>query len=111
MKTMEFHIPETMAGLDKLIRNNSIEGALSLKTKELIALSLAVHAGNSDCALMQLREALQAGASDDEICETVEVAVMMGGRPSLVTGSDVVAAMSELSREDCPQLLYDHLSD
>ncbi len=55
------------------------EGALSLKTKRLMALAIAVQAGCKDCMISQTAHALRLGALSSEILEACSVAISMGG--------------------------------
>lgn len=74
-------------------------GALSSAHKELIALAIGI-AGHCDgCIAFHVHDALKAGASHDEIVETIGVAVMMGGGPSMVFGSDALSALDEFEAE------------
>ncbi|NND05333.1 MAG: carboxymuconolactone decarboxylase family protein [Saprospiraceae bacterium] len=106
LKGLETYMPHTMDGFNKLYRHKANKGALSAKCKELIALSLAVSGGSTAAATMQLPDVIKSGASDQEIIETIEVAIMMGGTPALVAGSEVVDALSEFRAEREPDTLY-----
>ncbi|MCB2191347.1 MAG: carboxymuconolactone decarboxylase family protein [Deltaproteobacteria bacterium] len=55
------------------------EGALDLKTRRLMSLAVAVHAGCKNCILSQTNHALEQGATIQEIMETCQVAISMGG--------------------------------
>lgn len=55
------------------------DGALSLKTKRLIALACGLQAGCTRCVQGQTKDAIAAGATKDEVLEAVSVAVVMGG--------------------------------
>jgi AhpD family alkylhydroperoxidase len=65
-------IPETMKGFAQLHHAGSSDGALSAKTKELIALAVAVTSHCDGCVAFHTHDALKAGASDEEIMEAVE---------------------------------------
>ena len=58
------------------------EGALNKKTKELMALSISIVTKCEPCMEWHLDQALQAGATDEEIYETIDVAIEMGGGPA-----------------------------
>ena len=58
------------------------DGALSKKTKELMALSISIVTKCEPCMEWQLDQALQAGATDEEVYETIDVAIEMGGGPA-----------------------------
>lgn len=55
------------------------DGALEKKTKELMALSISIVTKCEPCMEWHLHQAILAGASDEEIYETIDVAIEMGG--------------------------------
>ena len=55
------------------------DGALNKKTKELMALSISIVTKCEPCMEWHLDQALQSGATDEEIYETIDVAIEMGG--------------------------------
>ena len=55
------------------------DGALDKKTKELMALSISIVTKGEPCMEWHLDQAIQAGAKDEEIYETIDVAIEMGG--------------------------------
>lgn len=55
------------------------DGALSKKTKELMALSISIVTKCEPCMEWHLDQALKQGACDEEIFETIDVAIEMGG--------------------------------
>ena len=55
------------------------DGALSKKTKELMALSISIVTKCEPCMEWHLDQAMQAGAADEEIYDTIDVAIEMGG--------------------------------
>ena len=55
------------------------DGALSKRTKELMALSISIVTKCEPCMEWHLDQAMQAGAADEEIYETIDVAIEMGG--------------------------------
>jgi len=65
--------------------------------KELIALAIAITVGSDGCIAYHVHDALKSGASREEILETVGVAVMMGGGPSVVYGKEAVAALEQFA--------------
>jgi AhpD family alkylhydroperoxidase len=58
------------------------EGALSRKTKELIALSISIVTKCEPCMEWHVQQAYLAGATDPEIHEAIDVAIEMGGGPA-----------------------------
>jgi AhpD family alkylhydroperoxidase len=55
------------------------DGAIKKKTKELMALSISIVTKCEPCMEWHLDQALQSGAVDEEIYETIDVAIEMGG--------------------------------
>jgi AhpD family alkylhydroperoxidase len=54
-------------------------GTIDLKTKRLMSLAVAIQAGCKDCMISQTAEALELGATKEEVFETCAVAISMGG--------------------------------
>ncbi|MFM2484309.1 carboxymuconolactone decarboxylase family protein [Celerinatantimonas yamalensis] len=75
------------------------EGALSNKLKELMALSIGIAARCDGCIAAHTKASIQAGATRQELIETINVAVMMGGGPSLVYGTQALSAVDEFLAE------------
>ncbi len=93
------NIPESMKGFAQLHHAGSTDGALSAKTKELIALAVAVTSRCDGCIAFHVHDALKAGASDEEIAEALGVAVLMGGGPSAMYAAHVLQAVEEFRGE------------
>ena len=58
------------------------EGNISKKHKELMALSISIVIRCEPCIEWHVQQAYLAGASDEEIFETIDVAIEMGGGPA-----------------------------
>lgn len=90
--------PETMAGFGKLHEAGAGDGALDTRTKELIALAIGIAVHCDGCISYHAHDALEAGASREEIVEVIGVAVMMGGGPSVVYGCQALEAVDQFQR-------------
>lgn len=64
------------------------EGALSLKVKTLMTMLCDALLAHPDGVTNIANRARAAGATEEEIAETVGVAFLFGGMPALVTGSN-----------------------
>jgi AhpD family alkylhydroperoxidase len=71
------------------------DGALDNKTKELMSLSLGVNLRCGDCIAWHLDGALEAGATEEEVIEALEIAVVMGGGPALMYATQAYEALQE----------------
>ena len=95
MEKLNQRMPDVMAGFGKLHEASTAAGALDKKTKELIALGIAITVRCDGCISYHVHDAMQAGASEGEIAETVSVAILMGGGPSVVYGIEAMQAVSQ----------------
>lgn len=87
--------PDVMESFIKMHEVNAREGALSTKIKELMALSIGICVRCDGCIAFHVNDAIQAGATHQEIVETIGVAVLMGGGPSVVYGINALKALKE----------------
>ncbi len=97
-------IPETMSGFGELHASAMEENALDRKTKELIALGIAIAVHCDGCIAFHVHDALEAGANHQQIFETIGVAVLMGGSPAMVYGCDALQALNEFYAQQNPPL-------
>jgi AhpD family alkylhydroperoxidase len=88
-------IPVQMTGFGQLHRSSVNDGALSGKTKELIALGIAIAVHCDGCIAYHVHDALKAGATKAEIAEAIGVAILMGGGPSVVYGCEALEAVEQ----------------
>jgi AhpD family alkylhydroperoxidase len=91
--------PDTMNAFLALHQSAMKEGELSVKHKELMATAIGIAARCDGCIGAHVAAALKAGASRQELIETIDVAVLMGGGPALIYGVQALAAVDELTEE------------
>ncbi|HWX57149.1 carboxymuconolactone decarboxylase family protein [Bradyrhizobium sp.] len=89
-------VPEVMRSFQGLMGAVSKEGALPVKTKELMALAIAISSKCEGCLVFHVQNAIKHGASREEVAETIAVSIEMGGGPSTVYGAKALAAFDEL---------------
>ncbi len=99
MAKLRKDIPETAKAFSQLSASASADGVLDKKTKELIALALAVGARCDACIGFHTKALAQLGATQQEVAETLGVCVAMGGGPSMMYAAEAVAAFNEFSKE------------
>ena len=97
LRKLRGDIPDTMKGFDAMAAAAMRDGALSEKTKELIALALGVAAHCDGCLGFHVKALVRLGATRPEIEEALGVAIYMGGGPSLMYAADAMAAFGELA--------------
>jgi len=89
--------PEAMAGFMALGSAAHEAGALSPKSKELIALGIAIAVHCDGCIGYHAKAVHEAGASRAEVAEMIAVAIQMGGGPSVVYGGEALKAFDAFS--------------
>jgi AhpD family alkylhydroperoxidase len=87
----------TARGFHELHNAALAEGALTTKDKELIALGIAVSKQCVDCIGFHVKAAIAAGATRDEVAETVNVCVLMNGGPGYMYGVMAMEAYDQLA--------------
>ena len=75
------------------------DGALTARTKELIALAIAVTRECDGCVVAHARGAARRGATAQEVAEAMGVAILMNGGPGTVWGPRAYAAFEEFAGE------------
>jgi len=89
-------VPDAMTAFQGLMKAASKEGTLSAKTKELMALAIAIAMRCEGCIVFHVQNAIRHSASREEVAETIAVAVEMGGGPATVYGGKALGAYDEL---------------
>jgi AhpD family alkylhydroperoxidase len=88
-------IPDVYAGYKQLNDAALAEGALTAKTKELIALAIAVSKECDGCIAAHAHAAVRRGATPAEAAEAIGVTFLMNGGPATVYGARAYAAFVE----------------
>ena len=74
------------------------DGAISTKTKRLMSLVLALGTGCTNCILSQTSNAIEAGATTEEILETLSVVMAMRGNTGTAECLRVIKLLDELEK-------------
>jgi len=94
--TLSEEYPGIAQGFGTMHKAAGEKGALDPKQKELIALGIAITIRCEGCIACHVKDAIENGASQEEIVETIGVSVVMGGGPSVVYGDKAYKAMKEM---------------
>ena len=89
--------PATMKAFGGLVSATSSEGELDKSTKELMAIAISISIRCEDCIAYHVHNAVSLGAGREEVIETVNMAIEMGGGPSTVYGAKALEAFDEFS--------------
>jgi AhpD family alkylhydroperoxidase len=88
-------LPGPMTGFARLRKKAAEDGALSTKTKELMALAIGIAVRCEGCIAYHVHDAVKAGATRQELLETIGVAIMMGGGPALMYAAHALDAIEQ----------------
>jgi len=91
-------LPDLMAPEQGVLDVVYKDGALSTKVKRLMSLAMALGVGCTNCILGQTERALEAGATKDEVLETLSVVVSMRGTTGMAESLRVIKLLEELGK-------------
>lgn len=89
--------PEVMKAFSGLAQTALAPNALDTKTKELIALAIGVATRCDDCIAFHAKAAVEHGASEQEIAETLAMTIYMGAGPSVMYASHAFNAYKQFA--------------
>lgn len=89
--------PEAARGFAAMAQAAMAPGALSTKDKELMCIAIGISKQCNDCIGFHVKAAVAAGATRDEVAETISVAMYMGGGPAFMYGARALEAYDQFS--------------
>ncbi|HKI61145.1 MAG TPA: carboxymuconolactone decarboxylase family protein [Mariprofundaceae bacterium] len=90
-------IPDVMKGFSAMAGAALEDGALSKKTKEMMALSIGIATHCRGCIGFHVKALIALGITREELAELLGMAVYMGGGPSLMYAAEAMQAYEEFS--------------
>ena len=99
LKNFRNEIPETMQGFNAMAAATHHDGALSKKAKELMAMAIGIAVRCQGCLAFHAQACVKLGVTRKEFEEMIQVAVYMGGGPSLMTAAEAMLAFEEFGGE------------
>lgn len=97
LETLGAHSPDTLRGVAMLGNAGNKTNHLDAKTRELIALAIAVTTRCDGCIAFHSAEARKLGITTEEVAEALGVAVNMNAGAALVYSTHVLDAMDRIS--------------
>lgn len=97
MRDLRGGTPDVMKAFGAMAQAATAPKALDAKTKELVALGIAVAIRCDDCIGFHVKAALHHGASRDEIMETLGMAIYMGAGPAVMYAARTLEALGQLA--------------
>lgn len=94
-RTLAAAQPDVMKAFGELHKAGVATRALDNKTKELIALAISVVMRCDDCITHHIHDALEAGATREEMADALGTAILMGGGPSMLYAAHAMEALDQ----------------
>ena len=93
----EKEAPETFDGFNTMAKRAKSDGVLGQKTKEFIALGMAVSTRCDSCIGFHVRALVNLGTTRAEMVDALTMITYMGGGPALAYSSKALEAFDEFS--------------
>ena len=90
-------IPETFNGFNHMGKEAKKDGELSEKTKEFIALGIAIATRCESCIGFHVASLVRLGATKGELVEALSMASYMGGGPSITYSAKALEAYEQFT--------------
>lgn len=85
--------PDTMKGYGLIANAGDTSGSLDMKTRELIAIAVAVTTRCDGCIAIHAKEAIKHGATKQEIADALGVAISLNAGAALVYSARALDAV------------------
>ena len=89
--------PDLMTAFSQLAAAGTKAGALDKKTRELVAVGIAIACRCDDCIGFHVQTLVKLGTSKAELEEVLATAVYMGGGPSMMYATHALKAFDDFS--------------
>ncbi len=83
----------------EFVESAEVTDVIDHKTKELMSLAIGVVTRCDHCILWHTDAALEAGASHEEVVDTLKIAVVMGGGPAMTYATVAYETLQALEAE------------
>lgn len=90
--------PNAMRGFQNFMGAAKADGALPAKVKELIGIALSIAYRSKFCVAWHVKQAMDKGATKEEIIEASLVAGTLGGGPALMFTKYVFKALDDFGK-------------
>ncbi|TLP62797.1 carboxymuconolactone decarboxylase family protein [Parasedimentitalea maritima] len=97
LRNLNSAIPEAaqaFGGLSKAVKQG---GVLDFKTKEFIALGIAIAGRCEDCIGLHVEALVKAGATRAEVADVLAMSIQMGGGPAMMYAARAMTCFDELT--------------
>ncbi len=99
IREMNKLIPETTSGFGTLSKAVKDNGTLDLKTKEFIAVAIAIADRCEPCIGFHIEALMRTGASREELADVLAMSIQMGGGPALMYSAKALEAWDQMAEK------------
>ena len=96
LRNLNGAIPEVSGAFGALGKAVKDEGALDFKTKEYIALGIAIATHCEDCIALHMQALVRVGATREEVADVLAMTIQMGGGPAMMYAAKAMTCYDEL---------------
>jgi len=97
LRNLNGAIPEASRAFGELGKAVKQGGVLDFKTKEFVALGIAIATHCEDCIGLHIQALIRAGASREEVADVLAMTIQMGGGPAMMYAAKAMECYDELS--------------
>ena len=91
-------IPDTTRAFGALGKAVKEGGTLDFKTKEFVALGIAVVKQCDACIALHVKTLIKSGANRDEVRDVLAMSIQMGGGPAMMYAAKALECFDELTQ-------------
>ncbi|ARE39758.1 putative carboxymuconolactone decarboxylase family protein [Rhodovulum sp. P5] len=92
-------IPEQAKGFSTLSKAVKDGGQLDFKTKELVAMGMAIVLRCEACIVLHMEALVRVGATREEVGDVLAMAIQMGGGPAMMYAAEAIECYDQLMEE------------
>ncbi len=97
LRALNKTIPDTTKAFGALGKAVKEGGVLEFKTKEFVALGIAVATHCEACIVLHIEALIRVGATREEVGDVLAMTIQMGGGPSMMYAGKALECYDELS--------------
>lgn len=97
LRSLNKTIPDTARAFGALGKSVKEGGVLDFKSKEFVALGIAVATKCDACIALHVEALIRSGATREEIGDVLAMTIQMGGGPSMMYAAKALECFDELS--------------
>lgn len=97
LRTLNKTIPDTTKAFGALGKAVKEGGTLEFKTKEFVALGIAVSQRCEACIVLHVETLIRAGATREEVADVLAMTIQMGGGPAMMYAAKALECYDEMA--------------